>query len=350
MNLNLKKKMVLTIFVFVISLSYLWTTNHSQKVAVLREVVKPDMMLVKNNKLYVLEKTSIFIYSLKEFHLLKKFGRQGEGPGEFIARPFGPPMTLSFHADYLLVNSNNRMSYFTLDGEYVKEEKSPPNTVFYRVKQGYLGIGAAAAENNRAYICFRLFDMNFQNPKMLYQSEISVGQGIEFLLPMNSLNNYPIYKGNIFFVAGRKGFVIDCLDHTGKKLYSIEKKHDEKVKVTETYKKSTLNWFQKHPTFKQIFPQIRSSIIFKDYFPAVKSFSVDNDLLYVITNKTRNELWECIVMNLKGKELKRVFVPLPESEPYTYYPLLYSIEKGKFYALMENEDDETWELHMKTIK
>jgi hypothetical protein len=77
---------------------------------------------------------------------------------------------------------------------------------------------------------------------------------------------------------------------------------------------------------------------------------VDNDLLYVITNKTRNELWECIVMNLKGKELKRVFVPLPESEPYTYYPLLYSIEKGKFYALMENEDTENWKLNITEIQ
>jgi len=350
MNSNLKKKMVLTIFVIVISLSYLWTTNHSQKVGVLREVVKPEMMLVKNNKLYVLEKTSIFIYSLKEFHLLKKLGRQGEGPGEFIARPFGPPMTLSFYLDYLAVNSNNKMSYFTLDGDYVKEEKCPPNTVFYRVKEGYFGIGAAAAENNRVYICFRLLDTNFQNPKMLYQTEISVGQGIEFLLPMNSLNNYPIYKDNIFLVAGKKGFVIECFDPTGKKLYSIEKEQEEKVKVTEAYKKTTLDWFQNHSMFKEIFPQIKDRIIFKDYFPAIKAFSVDNDLLYVITNKKRSELWECMVMDLKGKELKRVFVPLQESEPYTYYPLLYSIEKGKFYALIENEDDETWELYMTEIQ
>jgi hypothetical protein len=90
--------------------------------------------------------------------------------------------------------------------------------------------------------------------------------------------------------------------------------------------------------------------LFKDYFPAIKAFSVDNDLLYVITNKKRNELWECIVMNLKGKELKREFVPLQESEPYTYYPLLYSIENGKFYALIENEDDETWELYITEIR
>jgi hypothetical protein len=42
-------------------------------------------------------------------------------------------------------------------------------------------------------------------------------------------------------------------------------------------------------------------------------------------------------------------VPLQEAEPYTYYPLLYSIENGKFYALIENQEDETWELHMKKM-
>ena len=55
-------------------------------------------------------------------------------------------------------------------------------------------------------------------------------------------------------------------------------------------------------------------------------------------------------MDIKGRELKRVFVPLQDSEPYTYYPLLCAIEKGKYCALLENEDEKTWELHMKVIK
>ncbi len=64
----------------------------------------------------------------------------------------------------------------------------------------------------------------------------------------------------------------------------------------------------------------------------------------------KHEQWECIIMDIKGKELKRIFVPLQDSEPYTYYPLLCAIEKGKYYALIEDEDEETWELHMKVIK
>jgi hypothetical protein len=349
MNLNLKKKrlVMVTAFVFIFSLSSICA--RVQKVAAIKEVVKPDMMVVKNDKLYVLERTSIFIYSLEDFHLIKKFGREGEGPKEFMVRPFGPPMSLSFYEDYLVVNSNNKISYFTLDGDYVNEVKSPPDAVFFRVKQGYLGIGAAMGENNRLYICHRLFNLDFHEPKMLYQSEISLGQGLDFIVPMNALHYYPVYKDKIFIVAGRKGFVIDCFDNTGKKLFSINKKKHEKIKVTEAYKERTLDWFKTHPNFRRIFPQIKGRIKFKEYFPAIKDMAIDNDMLYVITNKRRKEQWECIMMDFKGKELKRTFVPLQESEPYTYYPLLYTIKKGTFYALIENEEEETWELYVKRI-
>lgn len=346
MNWSLKKKILLMVFVFIVSVSLLC----GKQVAELKEVIKPDMVLTQNGKLYVLEKTSIFIYSLKNFRLIKKFGREGEGPMEFVARPFGPPMSLSFHSGQLVVNSNNKLSYFTPEGKYIKEEKAPPNAVFFKAKQGYLGVGAAVAEDNRVYICFRLFDQDFQNPKMLYQTEVSLAQGIEFIVPMNSLHYFPIYQDKIFIVAGGKGFVIDCFDYTGKKLFSIEKKDYKKIKVTDDYKKRTREWFKIHPTFGPIFDQIKDRIIFKEYFPAIKDISIGNDRLYVITNKMQKGLWECIVMDFKGKELKRTFVPLQEAEPYTYYPLLYSIENGKFYALIENQEDETWELHMKKLQ
>jgi len=352
MNLNLswKKSIILQGLAIIIFLSFPCADAYAGKVATFGEVIKPDMLQVKNDRLYVLAGTSIFIYSTKDFHLIKKFGREGEGPGEFITRPYGPPMAIGFYSDHLVVNSRNKMSYFTLDGNYVKEEKSPPGSIFYRVEGGYLGIGAAAGADGKAYICFRLFNPNFKEPKMLYETEVFVGEGdMQFLLPMNAVNYYPIYNDQLFIVDGKKGFLIDCFDYTGKKLYSIEKKDHEKIKVTDAYQKSTWNWFNNHYLFKQALDLVKKNLKYKDYFPAIKSLAVDNDRLYAITNKTNKGQWECIIMDLKGKELKRVFVPLQEAEPYTYYPLLYCIEKGKFYALIENEKEETWELYMESI-
>ncbi|MCP5102517.1 MAG: hypothetical protein GY950_04020 [bacterium] len=345
MNINLEKKMVLTVFVILLSISFL----SAEKVMVLKDVIKPDVIQTKDGKLYVLEKTSIFIYSLNDFRLIKKFGRAGEGPMEFMARPYGPPLALSFQSDKLVVNSNTKLSYFTLEGKYISEEKAPPDAIYFRTKNGYLGIGATMGDDNQTRICYRLFGPDFKNPRILYQTEIALNQRPDFLVPMNALNYYPLYNDKIFIAAGKKDFAIDCFDLNGKKLFTIRKKDYKKIAMTDAYKKSTLDWFKRNPTFRPIYEREKHRIKFKDYFPAIKSIAIDNGRLYVLTNKTEKGLWECIVTDFKGKVLKRVLVPLHEPEPYSYYPMLFSIEKGKYYSLIENEDEETWELHRVTL-
>ena len=52
----------------------------------MEDLVKPSMITVKDNKLYVLEKTTISIYSIGDMKLISKFGKSGEGPREFMAR------------------------------------------------------------------------------------------------------------------------------------------------------------------------------------------------------------------------------------------------------------------------
>lgn len=346
MIISLKRRIAFAFLICTAAVSFLGAT----KTATLSEVIKPDMMQVREGKLYVLERTSIFIYSLKDFRLIKKFGREGEGPREFRARPYGPPMTISFNGNQLVVNSDIKLSYFSLEGDYIKEEKAPPGAVFFSFKNGYLGIGSALGDDNDRYVCFRLFGPDFQNPIMLYQTEISLNRGRQFRVPMNALNYFPIYDDKIFIVNGKKGFVIDCFDFKGKKLYSIEKKNVERVKVTEKYKESTLAWFENHPLYKQIFPLIKDDIRFKEYFPVIKTIVIDKNRLYVVTHQKRGELWQCIVLDLKGKELKRTAVPLQDIEPFTYYPYLCTVEKGNYYALIENQEDETWELHKKTFR
>ena len=118
----------------VILLSFFILEPLFSKAVTIKGVVKPDMMIVKNSKLYILEKTTILIYSLKDFSLISKFGREGEGPKEFMARPFGPPMSMSFVDDELVVNSTGKLSYFTGDGTFIKERKSVEKQVLLYFK------------------------------------------------------------------------------------------------------------------------------------------------------------------------------------------------------------------------
>ena len=52
------------------------------KAATLPEVMKPQYMLVEDNRLYISEQSSIAMYSMENFKLVKRIGRKGEGPGD----------------------------------------------------------------------------------------------------------------------------------------------------------------------------------------------------------------------------------------------------------------------------
>jgi hypothetical protein len=71
---------------------------------------------------------------------------------------------------------------------------------------------------------------------------------------------------------------------------------------------------------------------------------VTDDRIYVLTYKQKDGTTEMIIMDLKGKEEKRLFVPVVPPVGMDYY-VKHDIYKGHMYRLVENVDDETWELH-----
>lgn len=316
----------------------------------LKEVAAPAMMEVHKGKMYLLERTTIFIYSLKDKKLLKKFGQEGEGPGEFMINPFGPPMSLVVFDEKLVINSINKISHFTLEGEYIDERPAPPNTVFLPIGKEFLGIGAAMMQKEgMPNLAFRIFDKDIKPKNVLYYTKIKVGNLRNILLPMEALHYIPYYKNKLYVVNSRKGFVIDCFDLSGKKLYSIEKDY-EKLPVSDGYKKEAKNWFKTHPHFRRIQEIVLPGLTFEKYQPPIKEMYIDNDTIYTFTHKKKDGRNELILMDLKGKELHRTYLPMPELDVYTYYPYLCTIDDNTYYMLKENEDDEVWELHTETIK
>ncbi|MCP4146649.1 MAG: hypothetical protein GY757_02765, partial [bacterium] len=49
----------------------------------LPDLEKPDSITVSNDRLYFTDRGSVSVYNLNDMKLLFKFGRTGEGPGEF---------------------------------------------------------------------------------------------------------------------------------------------------------------------------------------------------------------------------------------------------------------------------
>jgi len=112
---------LLSLFVALIIAKYSWTFVAQElklKIIPMPDVIEPVSLVVANGKIIIPEGTHIAIYSLEDFHLEKKFGRRGEGPGEFNY----PPKITAF-PNHMLANTMGKLIQYSYDGELIKETK-----------------------------------------------------------------------------------------------------------------------------------------------------------------------------------------------------------------------------------
>ena len=84
-------------------LSMVNTVCFAEKAAVLPELSDPASFHIDGERIYIVERTTIHIYSSKDYTLIKKFGKRGEGPGEFRTGQESSVL-LYVQPDYLQVN------------------------------------------------------------------------------------------------------------------------------------------------------------------------------------------------------------------------------------------------------
>ncbi len=336
-GMHMKKIYLFLLFSLIVFSSY------GRVIASFEEISKPKMMSINKKLILITEGSSIFLYSMKDYSFIKKFGKEGEGPKEFKVSPFGPPMIAYFVNDKIFVSSNSKISYFTDSGEFIKEMRTMPFVIFRPFLDFYIATGTALNDNNKTVLTVNLHNSKLEKIKEIYKSDMTIGPNASFSYPINNFNFEP-YGKNIFLVRGKEGFVIDVLDSSGKKLYTIKKKY-EKIKVTKEYIEKTFRSFKSDPNFKQYFEFFKDKIKFKEFYPAIQDIKVIDNRIYVTTFKKKNKKTELIILNLKGNEIKRIWIPYPELYGMDYIPK-YDIFNKKFYILIENDDDEVWELHM----
>jgi len=316
----------------------------AKKVAVLEEFGQPEGLNIGNGYIYIQEKATIFMYNLKDYKFVGKFGKEGEGPREFKMDAFGSPLGVTPYKGNVYVTSIGKLSIFSKIGEYIKEYKVKPYDGFYPLGKNYICLSTAPIEENSQGFVFALFlaDENLKKGKLLYKSDVEVGANAKFDFPTT-----PFYSGivgdKLFIIAGIHGFAIDAFDDNGEKLYRIKTDY-KRLKIPPSYKDKTLKWFKTSPNYRQYYEYVKNRISFKDYYPPIYTMIVDKDTIYVMTNKLKKDQRECIVMDLKGNEKKRVYLPVPENYglDFTFH---FMISDNYFYKLEENIDEESWELY-----
>ena len=188
-----------------------------------------------------------------------------------------------------------------------------------------------------------IYDARLKKIKEIYQLPVMKRGRMEF--PSISPSFYAL-KDKII-VGGQKEFVITILNAKGEKVSSIKRDY-KLVKVTDDFKKGIHEYFKTDPTTKQSYGVIKKMITFSDDFPAFQGFSVDNQKIYIQTYMKKDEKYEFFIYDINGKFLQRLFLPMKYVNGLMPNPT--AIKDNTFYLMIENEDEENWELHAYPIQ
>lgn len=328
----MKKLIIFLLFFSVVFLTY------GKKIAEFDDIFKLRNFKIDGKDLYVVDGYEIKLFSIKDARLITTFGRRGEGPGEFPRHP-----RIDVSPEDICVVDFGKILFFNRDGKYIHEKKTSPFLRYHRVKQNFL-VKEYKRNKNKGEKTFnmKILDRNFNNLKTLYVEKTksrsyNASDEIEVKIDMNAFPKIriPMTDGEYIYVFDtNKGFYIEIYDHNGLKLNTIHKEF-MKLPVTDQDRKDFMIRLKENKYWERI--KNRFNFIFPEYFPDIQLVSGDREKLYVMTYKKVNEKMEVIILNQKGKILKKAYIPKMR------YHLFH---KNKYYYFIDNEEDEVWELHM----
>jgi len=354
-------KILFSIFLILVSAAFALPVEN---LGVLDGVLNPSVIDIQGDRLFVMDTDQVRIYSMKDLSLIKSFGKRGEGPGEYKIHP-DIPLSLKAFDDFLIVESIDKLSYFSKDGKYLKEKRKPP--MLLRVSQiGKNFIGRRLVQPQDGSLstsALKICDHDFKEISELHrQKYLRQGTYPNFRWVMGrEILFYQVADNKIFVEKSNKGFLIDVYDFKGNKLYEIKKKY-KKIPITSNDKKNMIRDMEMEPETQALLKKYgfkwnefsrNFKYEFPSYRPPIKSMEIDNNKIYVSTFRTEGDKFEYIVMDLKGNVLKTAFIKPPAKEWLMALLLgikLETIHNDKIYYIQENEDEEEWELFVKEIK
>jgi hypothetical protein len=308
-------------------------------------LINPDSITVDNHYIYITDGEIIYIFSMDDFKLKTKFGKEGEGPKEFKINPAGiAKLQIDIQPDTIIVNSNSRVSFFTKDGKYLKEVQINSGNNFKQIGNHYVGY-STSREGKIIFLTINLYDSTFNKSKEIFRKEYYVQGNKKFNLVKLGCGNarravYTVYNEKIF-VEGDEN-VIHVFNKKGDEEYVIKLDYD-RLKVTEKHKKEILEDLYAiyiGPTMQEL---IKEKGYFPEYFTA-RIFKIADNKIFIPTYKKQNGKNEFIVLDLKGNVQKKIYLPFKDRTLLLAYP--YAIRGNKLYQLFDNDETGGWELHI----
>lgn len=315
---------------------------YASKVIELPNLNKPNLIAIDNNQTFIVDGSNIFIFSLNDFKLINKFGKRGEGPGEFLNKY----VNLQILPDGILISDKNKILLFSKNGNFRKEIRIPPfMSIVKKIGNNYISFKwDISQKSNDIYISYNLYDSNFKKLIELYRGKAMIHKNRT--RDVFEIFFYDVVESKII-LAHRKGFFLDIFDTDGNKLNSITR-NNKPIPFGKEDKDEIVSYWNSQPNYKGFYEIMKKRLNFPKFYPDIYQCRKSKNLIYIITYLKKENKRECYVYNNNGEYLKKIFLPLKIKSPVDLG--IFTIHNNKLYQLVEDIDNEIWRLHIYDLK
>lgn len=319
------------------------TINKIENIYSLSDLINPSFVIMDGKRVYIEDGTSVKLFDRSNFKYIRAIGREGQGPGEFL-----DSATPQILPDLLLVSSSNKISFFTLAGEFVEDKKHTIfGSILKAINNKFVGYEWIFEED---FVAYYLYDSNFKAIKELHRGKALIhpsGQRDLF-----EIFFYDTYKDKIV-VAQRDGFTIDIFDSNGNLIHSI-RHEDKSVPFTNDDRAKVLRYWKEDRGYEQ--GQIKSlekRTNFPDFYPSIHTCRIADGKIYIFTyekrdNEKRDNNFKCLIYNIEGDYIKTSYIPLKMLAPNLAVP--FAINGRNIYQLIYSMEDDDWKIQVNQIK
>ncbi len=340
------KKYLIVLFIITLLVPFIYSV---EKIVQMSRLSKPATIVVDGGQILIAEFPKVYVYSQKDYSFITSFGKQGDGPREFsqYVRIQKDPENL----DKIVVGSHMKMSYFTRDGKFISEKRPKTSgvvSVYKPFGDKFVSYGQYQDQKTKTnYQTIILYDKDMKKIKHIYEEKATFQQGRKINVLRTWGAWFRIWNGQIFVTGEKEGYVL-IYDENGNLKKELKCELGE-LKVRDSDKKRYHEFLSTDPQFKRFYENIKQLVDFPSVFPIVRGMDVVDDKLYVNGYPNPDGRTEFAIYDLNGKLIKnRIFLPIPEATARDLYP--YTIKDDKLYQLVDNDDEEVWELHIHDLK
>jgi len=274
------------------------------------DVQKPHQIAVDGNDLYIFEEAdySLHVYTISPFAPKLKFGQKGDGPHDFKYLPF-----VSLQPETLTCTDFTKIIWFSKKGHVLKAMEFSAlkdfdinsEMLLVPIKKNFLRITADHEQMKRHVF---LLDATFRTLKHLYEGLFIWQAG-----SATDCRTDTVSGQGLVFIADTQKFLITIFDDKGTLLRTIDKSKD----VEAVPDRALLH-----------------------------QYCVSDGKIYATTYKKKDGNTEMLVLDLQGRTLRKLYLPLTSIRPnrgVLRYDL-FTVSQEKLYELVQNKETGKWEL------